>query len=275
MRPVRLILIALSLTALALPALAQTPGTSSPTGNFNVSWSALDPGTDWAAQVIEGVFPVSGSGGISTTQTTVISQMVGELTGFVAAIAMFFICYSTIMQMHRGAESGRLLANNMTTLFVVRIGFAAIMMFPVPTVGFSVGQVAVVKMALWGVGMAKYVYTETVQAVGPKGMVIAQPIIPGTETIVLGLIQNEMCRDLVNDAANNQSLAPEPSPQSIGVSDPMTIMSYTLSSGNIGAEPACGTVLIPAPLSTTTSLAGLLVDQTALQQQALNTVPDE
>lgn len=272
MRLSRLISLTLLLALLAVPAIAQTTTGTTTSSDFNVSWSALDPGTDWAAQVIEGVFPVTGSGGITSTQTTVISQMVGQLTGFVAAIAMFFLCYSTIMQIHRGAETGRILADNMTSMFVVRLGFAAIMMFPVPTIGFSVGQTAVVKMALWGVGMAEAVYKNTVQAIGPGGMVIATPIIPGTETIVLGLIQNEMCRDLVNAAAGNTSLAPEPSPQKIGSNDPMTIMGYSLSVGNVGSEPACGTVLIPAPLSGTTSLAGVSVDQTALQQTALSTV---
>src|ERR1700753_142688 len=97
------------------------------------------------------------------------------------------------MQTHRGAESSRLLVNNMTGMFIVRLGFAAIMMFPVPTLGFSVGQAAVVKMSLWGIGMAKSVYTQAVQAIGPDAMVVAQPMIPGTETIVLGLIQNELC----------------------------------------------------------------------------------
>ena len=67
-------------------------------------------------------------------------------------------------------------------------------------------------------------------------------------------------------------MVPEPTAQAVGVGDPQTIRAYTLSSGNVGEEPACGTVLIPAPLSTTTSLAGVFVDQTALQQQALNTV---
>ena len=279
MRRFRLVLFTLLVTVLAVPALAQTTATATDS-NFNVSWAALDPGTDWAAQVIQGVFPVTGSGGVNSTQQTVISQMVGQLTGFVAAIAMAFLCYSTIMQIHRGAETGRLLANNMTGMFIVRLGFAAIMMFPVPTIGFSVGQTAVVKMSLWGVGMAEAVYKNTVQAIGPSGMVIATPIIPGTETIVLGLIQNELCRGLVNAAANNAQLVPEPtmqaiasgSTQGVGNGAPLSIMAYSLSVGNIGAEPACGTIMIPAPLTGTTNLAGLPVNQSALQQQAMTTV---
>ncbi|WP_158803492.1 DotA/TraY family protein [Acidisoma sp. L85] len=275
MRRPWLILLVMLLSAVALPAFAQTTATN---GGFNLSWSALDPGNDWAATVIQNVFPISGTNGVSPTQTTVIGQMIGQLTGFVAAIAMAFLCYSTIMQIHRGAETSRLLGNNMTGMFIVRLGFAAIMMFPVPTLGFSVGQAAVVKMSLWGIGMAKSVYTQAVQAIGPDAMVVAQPMIPGTETIVLGLIQNELCRSLVNAASNTTNaatqLVPEPKPVLIGSPNggQETILSYSLSVGNVGSTPACGSVTISAPLQGATNLAGVAVDQSALQQQALTTV---
>ena len=267
------VLLVALLVAIAVPAAAQ----ASTGSGFNLSWSALDPGTDWAAQVIQNVFPISGTNGVSTTQTTVISQMIGQLTGFVAAIAMAYLCYATIMQIHRGAETSRLLGNNMTGMFIVRLGFAAIMMFPVPTLGFSVGQAAVVKVSLWGVGMAKAVYTNAVQAIGPDALVVAQPMVPGTETIVEGLIQNELCRSLVNAASNTTTattqLVPEPTPVQIGgPTGPMTILGYTLSVGNIGSAPACGTVTIAAPLSGAVNLAGVAVDQSAIQQQALTTV---
>ena len=267
------VLLVALLVAVAVPAVAQTSTGS----GFNLSWSALDPGTDWAAQVIQNVFPISGTNGVSTTQTTVISQMIGQLTGFVAAIAMAYLCYATIMQIHRGAETSRLLGNNMTGMFIVRLGFAAIMMFPVPTLGFSVGQAAVVKVSLWGVGMAKAVYTNAVQAIGPDALVVAQPMVPGTETIVEGLIQNELCRSLVNAASNTTTattqLVPEPTPVQIGgPAGPETVVGYTLSVGNIGSAPACGTVTIAAPLSGAVNLAGVAVDQSAIQQQALTTV---
>jgi conjugal transfer/type IV secretion protein DotA/TraY len=203
--------------------------------------------------------------------------MIGQLTGFVTAIAMAYLSYSTIMQMHHGAETSRLLGNNMTSMFIVRLGFAAIMMFPVPSLGFSVGQAAVVKISLWGVGMAKSIYTQAVQAIGPDALVVAQPMIPGTETIVLGLMQNELCRSLVNAASNTVNaatqLVPEPIPIQIGgPAGQETILAYSLSAGNVGSSPACGTVTISAPLQGATNLAGVPVDQSAIQQQALTTV---
>jgi hypothetical protein len=50
--------------------------------------------------------------------------------------------------------------------------------------------------------MAKSAYAEAVPAIGPDAMVVAEPMIPGTEIIVLGLVQNELARSLVNAASN-------------------------------------------------------------------------
>ena len=270
-------LLILTIVAVAVPAMAQTAAPAG--GDFNISWSALDPGNDWAAQIIRNVFPISGTGGVSTTQTTVITQMIGRFTGYIAAVAMFFLCYSTIMQIFRGAETGRLLSNAMSAMVVVRLAFASIMMFPIPTIGFSVGQAAVVQISLWGVGMAKAIYTDTVQAIGPDAMAIAEPVIPGTEGIVLGLIKNELCRSLVNVASNTlrapMQLVPEPTPVNIGAvggNDAMTVLSYSMSLGNIGISPACGMVSISAPTQGQTNLAGIEVNQSAIQKQALTSV---
>jgi conjugal transfer/type IV secretion protein DotA/TraY len=140
---------------------------------------------------VKSLFPTGASIGTTTTATstgseaTVIGQIIGQFTGFVAAIACAFVCYNTIMTIHRAAESSQILGSNQSWIFVVRVGFAAIMMYPLGS-GFSGGQELVEQGALWGVGMAKALYTNAVQAVGPDAMIIAQPVIPGTGDIVAG-----------------------------------------------------------------------------------------
>jgi conjugal transfer/type IV secretion protein DotA/TraY len=183
-----------------------------------VSWSALDPGNDWAAQVLRSIFPVpGGTPGTSTgKEATVIGQIVGQLTGFVAAIAAAFVAYTTIINIHRAAETSRILGSGQSWMFVVRVGFAGIMMFPLGG-GFSAGQALVLQGAMVGVGMAKALYANAVQAVGPDALVIAQPMVPGTEQIVSGLIDTELCMDLVNLASNTATtgsgqLVPAPQP---------------------------------------------------------------
>lgn len=262
-----------TLFLLSAPALAQ-PAPAAP--NYNVSWSALDPGNDWSAQIIQSVFPVSGTppASFSTgSAATVVGTLVGTLTGFVSAIAMAFLCYCVIMQIHRGAESGRILSNSMTSMFVVRIGVAAILMYPLPS-GFSAGQKLVVQTALWGAGMARTVYNTAVQAVGPDAMVIAEPIIPGTKTIVLDLIQAEMCRALVNAAAANPGLVPAPRPATLSSANSgYTTWSYGLSAGNGVWGATCGTVTVRVPpVGSAGQFIGVNMDMAARQQAILTSV---
>lgn len=260
------LLLALAAPALAAPAHAQAPG-------YDLSWAALDPGDDWSARVILSVFPVGAApaGADSTgAEATVIGALVGTLTGFVAAIVMAFVCYNAVVHIQRGAETARVLDRGMSWMFIVRIGVAAIMMFPFAS-GFSTGQHVVVRTALWGAGMAKSVYAIAVKAIGPDSMVIAQPIIPGTKTIVANLIQNEFCRALVNAASAQPELVPAPEPiQNAGY----VTWSYRLSPGNATGAPACGTVTLRTPGTGAANIAGVNVDMTRVQRDILTGVSE-
>ena len=221
------------------------------------------------------MFPIAGAAPASYatgSEATVIGTLVGTLTGFVSAIAMAFLCYSIIMQIHRGAETGRLLSQGMTTMFVVRLGTAAVLMYPLST-GFSAGQELVVRSALWGAGMARMVYGTAVKAIGPDAMVIADPIVPGTKTIVAGLIQAEMCRALVNQAAANALIA---APLPVTVPDPVnggyTTWAYNLSVGNGTGSPSCGTVTVREPKSGALAFSGVNLDMTGRQKDILTAV---
>jgi len=239
MRIAKLLLLTLIIIAIAGPAFAQA------TNPNDVSWAALDPGNDWAAQVLRSLFPIPGGtpGTATGNEATVIGQIVGQFTGFIAAIACAFVCYSTVMSIHRAAESSQILGNGQTWMFVVRTGFAGIMMFPLGG-GFSAGQQMVMQGAMWGVGMAKALYANAIQAVGPDAAVIAQPMIPGTETIIAGLVDNELCMDLVNLASNtagaNALLVP--TPQALTVNDNAgsgyVTWRYGLSTDNESGDPA-------------------------------------
>ena len=260
-------------TLVASPALAQTTGN----GGFTVNWAALNPGNDWAAQVVQSLFPIAtntSSAPSSGSEATVIGQIVGQFTGFVAAIACAFVCYNVLMNIHRAAESSRILGSGQSWMFVPRVGFAAILMFPLGN-GFSAGQGLVYQGALWGIGMARVLYQNAIQAVGPDGIVVAQPMIPGTEQIVLGLISNELCMALVNLAANTQNMVPTPTPITgtyLNTGGGFATWNYTLSPNNQYGTPVCGTVTIQTPAANPTTVAGQTVDMAAVQQAALNDV---
>jgi len=280
-----LALLTLSVLTHVSPALAQTITATNPS---DVSWAALSPGNDWSAQVLQSLFPIPGgtyttvSIGATGHESTVIQTLVGQFTGFIAAIACAFVCYTTLMSIHRAAETSRILGNGQSWMFVARVGFAGIMMFPIGG-GFSAGQSLVMNSAMVGIGMAKAVYANAIQAVGPDAATIAQPMIPGTETIVEGLISSELCMALINIASNNGSGSPlVPTPQPITVNDPVSTSNptgggyityrYSLSTGNESGNPVCGTVTVREPQTNMTTVAGVSVDMAAVQQATLNSI---
>ncbi|GBQ27926.1 hypothetical protein AA0472_2542 [Acetobacter estunensis NRIC 0472] len=249
-------------------------GSSSSDTSYGVTWTMLDPGDDFAATVIRSVFPVFGSSGTTSTGTeaSVIGTMLGEFSGMVMAFAMAYVTYAFLMNTHRSAETSQVLGSNQTSMSIVRMCFAAIMMFPIDG-GFNAGQAVVEQGALWGIGMARTLYASAVQAIGPDGKVIATPIVPGTKTTVSGLVIAEMCRDLVNLASNNANLVPAPTGISVstqlGVSTGLITYNYDMAGGS--GIPVCGQVTIDAPQASTQVL-GVTVDAAGMQKDVLDSV---
>ncbi|MGI4745869.1 MAG: DotA/TraY family protein [Janthinobacterium lividum] len=271
MRLFRLFLPAALLMLGATVAHAQSTTGSTPT------WSSLSAGDDWAATVLHSIFPSTSQTGDASigTEQTVIGQLLGELTGFVMILAAAFVGYTTVLQIHRAAESGRVLGNSMSSWVPVRLTFALIMMFPVSN-GFSAGQRGVVLVATWGIGMARGAYTYAIQSVGPDAVPIAQPMIPGTKTIVAGLMQAELCRALINQASNNANMVPVPTPftspeDATTGSAGYVSWPYALAAGNSSDTPACGGVTVRG-VSTGSNFKGASIDMAGTQRAILSYV---
>src|ERR1700677_5185032 len=240
-------------------AFAQTTLAATPS-NFDISWSALDPGNDWTWQMLQSVFPVNGAPPTNTgNAATVIGTLLGQITGLVMAIAMFFLCYLTIINIHRVAESAQIMTSAMTSMAAVRIGFAAIMMFPLSS-GFSVGQAGVMQVAGWGIGMARSLYANAVKAIGPDAMVIADPVIPGTRTIVLGLLEDELCRSLVNQATGS-TLVPAPTATTVNSGKGAVVTyPYSLAAGHGTGSATCGSISVADSSAGGGTLGGVPLD---------------
>ncbi len=265
---------------LALTLLCVATAAHATAGNaYQTTWSALSPGNDWAAQVLQSLFPISNTPGLPGigTAATVIGKMVGQLTGYIMAIAVVFVAYSTILQIHRAAETGRVLSNTTSSWAPVRLVLALAMMFPLPS-GFSSGQAAVMQVAMWGIGMGRAVYTSAIKAIGPDAVPIAQPMIPGTKRIVAGLMENELCRALINVASNNPNLVPAPQPVrsntagNSAISGDYVTWIYGMSTGDDIGSPVCGSVTLRQPNPGATNYAGVSVDMAVRQQTALTRV---
>jgi conjugal transfer/type IV secretion protein DotA/TraY len=181
------------------------------------------------------------------------------------------------MNIHRAAESSQILGSGQSWMFVLRTGFAGIMMFPLAG-NFSAGQQLVMQGAMWGAGMAKALYSNAISAVGPNGVTIAVPMIPGTQTVVAGLINSELCMDLVNLASGTTQtgplLMPAPTPITVndGTGSGFVSYRYSLSTGNEAGDPACGTVTVREAGQNASTVAGVSVDMAAVQTAVLNNV---
>jgi len=109
------------LPLMAGPAMAQ----ANPAG---IVWSALSPGNDWTAQLIQSIFHVPGvagatGGGAIGPEATVIGGMLGQLTGAVMVFMIAFLCYGLIQQSVAAAETGRVLGNRTNAWLPVRLAF--------------------------------------------------------------------------------------------------------------------------------------------------------
>ncbi|MDD2859461.1 MAG: DotA/TraY family protein [Acidiphilium sp.] len=210
----------------------------------NITWQQLAPGTDWSSQILNELFPLTGNPntpGLGGEQT-VIGIMLGDLNALVMLIAMAYVAYSTIIEIHRGAETGRVLSEKTSSWSPVRMGFAAIMMIPLAT-GFSVGQGGVIKIAGWAIGGATTIYNNAIQAIGPQGLPITKPQIPNVEPLVAELINSEVCRALINDAANNDQEVPPPGEVTGGSGSSGFIdLNYSLIGNQTGSNPTCGSI---------------------------------
>ena len=266
-----LALLAAIAASLLMVASAHAQATN-PGNPQSLTWQQLSPGNDWSAQILNNIFPIGNTGantqGIAAEQN-VIGAIIGYLNGFVMLLAMAWVAYASIIEIHRTAETGRILSQSVSSWSPVRLAFAAILMVPISG-GFNLGQSAVLQVAGWGIGMARTIYDAGVQAVGPQGLPIFTPQIPDTEPIVAGLIRNELCMALVNEAANATLIEP---PTAVTGGSPtlggFVDYNYSLAGSQTG-EPACGSVEIKTAPTTTSSLAGVSLSMAANQKTDLD-----
>ena len=125
------------------------------------------------------------------------------------------------------------------------------------------------QVAGWGIGMARTLYANAVKAIGPDAMVIADPIIPGTRTIVLGLLEDELCRSLINQATAS-TLMPAPTATVVNSGKGAVVTyAYSLAAGNGTGSPTCGSVSVANSSAAPATLGGVTVDMATQQRSIL------
>jgi conjugal transfer/type IV secretion protein DotA/TraY len=253
------------------------PAAAAPGGFARWNWSMLDPGDDWTAEVLRGVFPtmgLDGSGDVAN-QRTVLGIMAGMATAFIGLIAVAYFLYTAIIQVVAAGERGRVVDDHTSYLATLRITIAVILCLPIPGIGTNVGQAVVMRTAMASIGAARLVWSTAMRALGPDAVPIAVPIIPGTKTVVASLLDNELCRAMVNAAANNPAMMPPPVPVMGGAgSGAYVSWHYRLATGNARGAPVCGTVTVRQAGGAGQGVAGVDLDMAERQRALLQEVAD-
>ena len=236
-----------------------------------IGWALLDPGTDLVAEAIRGLFPVASGTSAIGGASTVLSSMLGTFSAMGCTVMLAMVLYNVLVKSVHSAERGVIREGQALWWTPTRITLAAVLLFPLPS-GYNAGQAVVTQVAVAGVGLAKHLATAALQQVGPAAQTIATPLIPGTKRIVSALMQNELCRALVNAATGNDRMVPEPTP--ISGTNPSgygyVTWSYDLSQGNATGAPVCGSVTVRAQSGATLS-AGT-ADMSAVQRDTVQAV---
>ena len=240
-----------------------------------LTWGALDPGNDFAAEAIRSIFANGaggGPGGGIGPAGTVTGNLLGYIAGGVGLIMIMFVVYNAVVQATAAAESGRVRDERRSSWSVLRVALAALLLFPLAN-GFGAGQALLSQIALAGLGLGVAGASTAVQQIGPQAQLINQPMIPGVKRVVSGLIVDELCAALVNEAANNPRLIPSPSPVQ-GTSLPggggsFVTVSYDMGSGNTTTGAVCGSVTVRTYSGTA---AGGTIDMSGQQQAILDDV---
>jgi conjugal transfer/type IV secretion protein DotA/TraY len=131
--------------------------------------------------------------------------------------------------------------------------------------GFSLGQYAVVICAKAAIGMANIEEKVVMNAVGPQALPLATPMIPGSRQVVLGVMDSEICRMLINKASNNPDLVPEPA--IIDDGNGTVSISYNMAEGNGTTMPTCGLISISTPVRTATTTEYQSIDFSGIGEQ--------
>ena len=236
-----------------------------------IDWTLLDPGTDLVAEAIRGLFPTASGTSAIGGASTVLSSMLGTFSAIAGTVMLAMVLYNVLVQVVHSSERGVIRDGQTQWWTPMRITLAAVLLFPLPN-GYNAGQAVVTQVAVAGVGLASHLATAALAQIGPAAQTVATPMIPGTKRTVSALMQNELCRALVNAATGNDLMVPEPKPITGKNANGYGYVtwSYDLSQGNATGAPVCGSVTVRTQSGAT--LTAGTADMSGVQRDTVQAV---
>ena len=132
-----------------------------------------------------------------TDVSDVLGQMMSVFNTGVLFLAMIFVGYTTVMGTINSAHDGEILGRKMSEIWVpIRTVGGTALLLPLGS-GYCLIQIAVLWVALQGVGLADRIWSAAIQQISQDNM-ISNPIIPDARPLAANILRFEVCAAAMN-----------------------------------------------------------------------------
>lgn len=183
--------IGILLLALAVPAIAAEPATAPALHAFT------PPPGDIAVGFLRQIFGTIVDGGGTGDQQSLLGVMMGVFNTAVLFLAMLFVLYTTVKGTVDSAHDGVLLGKKMSEIWVpIRTVGGTALLLPLAS-GFSLLQVAIIWLAMQGVGVADSIWQAAVGHFAQRGT-LGHISIPDARPLAANILRAEVCAAAMN-----------------------------------------------------------------------------
>lgn len=139
----------------------------------------------------------SGQDATTIESNDVLGSMMAVFNTGVLFLGMVFVAYTTVMGTVNSAHDGEILGRKMSEVWVpIRTVGGTAFLLPLAS-GYSLIQIAVLWLALQGVGLADVMWSAATNMVSQNNM-ISNPIIPDARPLAANILRFETCAAAMN-----------------------------------------------------------------------------
>lgn len=157
-----------------------------------------DTSVDFLHEVFGSIVNIaSGQNATSIENDDVLGSMMSVFNTSVLFLGMIFVGYTTITGTVNSAHDGEILGKKMSEIWVpIRTVGGTAFLLPLAS-GYSLIQVAVLWLALQGVGIADIMWAKATHMIAQNNM-ISNPIIPDARPLAANILRFETCAAAMN-----------------------------------------------------------------------------
>lgn len=182
---------------LILMAMLALPAWAADTGAANNLHAFTPPPGDISVDFLHQIFGTSPDGIGAGGNSTVIGAMMGVFNSAVLFLAMLFVMYTTVKGTMDSAHDGVLLGKKMSEIWVpIRTIGGTGLLLPLAS-GFSLIQMAVLWLAMQGVGVADGAWTAAMSQFATNGT-LGSVSVPDARPLAANIFRSEVCTAAMN-----------------------------------------------------------------------------